>query len=245
MGGDAGVAGEQAPAPVRALVVDDEQPLVRLVTSYLEREGFQVRAADDGERAVELARTFQPEVIVLDLMLPRLDGIEACRRIRTFSDAYVVMLTARAEEVDKLVGLSIGADDYLTKPFSPRELIARIRAMRRRPRAAASTDQTTAPVRQLGELAIDPAAREVHLGGRPIELTRLEFDLLDVLSERPRVVLSRRQLLERVWGPDWYGDDHLVDVHIANLRRKLGDDPRAPRCILTVRGVGYRMGPGR
>ena len=238
-------AGEQAPARVRALVVDDEPPLVRLVTSYLERDGFQVQAAGDGQQAVELARTFQPEVIVLDLMLPGVDGIEACRRIRTFSDAYIVMLTARAEEVDKLVGLGVGADDYLTKPFSPRELVARIRAMLRRPRAAATGEAAAGPVRRLGELTVDPAAREVHLQGRPVELTRLEFDLLEALSERPRVVLSRRQLLERVWGPDWYGDDHLVDVHIANLRRKLGDDPRAPRYIVTVRGVGYRMGPSR
>jgi DNA-binding response OmpR family regulator len=234
---------ERAPAPLRALVVDDEPPLVRLVSSYLERDGFQVQAAGDGEQAVELARAWAPEVIVLDLMMPRVDGIEACRQIRTFSDAYIVMLTARAEEVDKLVGLGVGADDYLTKPFSPRELVARIRAMLRRPRAAAPTAAPATPVRQVGELTVDPAAREVHLRGRPVELTRLEFDLLDALSERPRVVLSRRQLLERVWGPDWYGDEHLVDVHIANLRRKLGDDPRRPRYVLTVRGVGYRMGP--
>jgi DNA-binding response OmpR family regulator len=236
---------QQPPTAVRALVVDDEPPLVRLVTSYLERDGFQVQAAGDGQHAVELARAFQPEVIVLDLMLPALDGIEACRRIRTFSDAYIVMLTARAEEVDKLVGLGVGADDYLTKPFSPRELVARIRAMLRRPRTPATgEDAAAAPARRIGDLEIDPAAREVRLRGRPVELTRLEFDLLDALSERPRVVLSRRQLLERVWDTDWVGDDHLVDVHIANLRRKLGDDPRAPRHILTVRGVGYRMGPG-
>src|SRR6266542_2198926 len=197
-------------APLRALVVDDEAPLVGLVTRYLEREGFQVRAAGDGLHAVELARTFQPEVIVLDLMLPRLDGIEACRQIRTFSDAYVVMLTARTEEVDKLVGLGVGADDYLTKPFSPRELVARIRAMLRRPRAGAIGETAApGPVRRLGELTVDPAAREVHLQGQPVELTRLEFDLLEALSERPRVVLSRRQLLERVWDADWYGDDHL------------------------------------
>jgi DNA-binding response OmpR family regulator len=231
------------PLPARALVVDDEPPLVRLVTSYLEREGFQVASAGDGEQAVALAEAFQPEVIVLDLMLPGMDGIEACRRIRTFSDAYVVMLTARAEEVDKLVGLGVGADDYLTKPFSPRELVARIRAMRRRPRAATPSLAPAAPPRRLGELTMDVAAREVHLGGRPVELTRLEFDLLDALSERPRLVLSRRQLLERVWGADWVGDEHLVDVHVANLRRKLGDDPRRPRWIRTVRGVGYRMGP--
>jgi DNA-binding response OmpR family regulator len=235
---------EPAPAPPRALVVDDEPPLVRLVSSYLEREGFQVQAAGDGQQAVELAKSWQPEVIVLDLMLPRVDGIEACRQIRTFSDAYIVMLTARAEEVDKLVGLGVGADDYLTKPFSPRELIARVRAMLRRPRAAPPSDQAPEPARRVGELTVDPAAREVHLGGQPVELTRLEFDLLDALTEHPRVVLSRRQLLERVWGPDWVGDEHLVDVHIANLRRKLGDDPRRPRHILTVRGVGYRMGAG-
>ena len=242
MDGHADTTSEQAPPAVRALVVDDEAPLVRLVTSYLERDGFQVQAAGDGERAVELAKTWAPEVIVLDLMLPGTDGIEACRRIRTFSDAYVVMLTARAEEIDKLVGLGVGADDYLTKPFSPRELVARIRAMLRRPRAGGV--QAAPPPRRFGDLEVDPAAREVHRAGRPVELTRLEFDLLDALSERPRVVLGRRQLLERVWGPDWYGDDHVVDVHIANLRRKLADDPRAPRHILTVRGVGYRMGPG-
>jgi DNA-binding response OmpR family regulator len=242
VGAQGETASQQPPAPVRALVVDDEPPLVRLVTSYLERDGFQVQAAHDGEQAVELARTFQPEVIVLDLMLPGVDGIEACRRIRTFSDAYIVMLTARAEEVDKLVGLGVGADDYLTKPFSPRELVARIRAMLRRPRAGATGEAAAGPARRLGDLVVDPAAREVHLKGRPVDLTRLEFDLLEALSERPRMVLSRRALLERVWDVDWYGDDHLVDVHIANLRRKLGDDPRAPRHILTVRGVGYRMG---
>src|SRR6266516_1831768 len=240
MDGHPDIAGGQA--PLRALVVDDEPPLVRLVTAYLEREGFQVQAAGDGLQAVELARTFQPEVIVLDLMLPRMDGIEACRQIRTFSDAYVVMLTARTEEVDKLVGLGVGADDYLTKPFSPRELVARIHAMLRRPRAATPTAAAAGPVRRVGGLVIDPAAREVHRAGKPVELTRLEFDLLEALSERPRVVLSRRQLLERVWGGDWYGDEHLVGVHIANLRRKLGDDPRQPRHILTIRGVGYRMG---
>ena len=236
-----GASGRGTARP-RALVVDDEPPLVRLVTRYLERDGFDVASAADGERAVELARDHQPDVIVLDLMLPGIDGIEACRRIRLFSDAYIVMLTARAEEIDKLLGLSIGADDYLTKPFSPRELVARIRAMLRRPRAAAPG---AAPARRFGDLVIDPAAREVHRGGQPVELTRLEFDLLDALSERPRVVHGRRQLLERVWGDDWFGDDHLVDVHIANLRRKLGDDPRRPRYVRTVRGVGYRMGPDR
>ncbi|MEX2645892.1 MAG: response regulator transcription factor [Gaiellaceae bacterium] len=224
----------------RALVVEDEAPLAALVRSYLEREGFEVATAGDGETAVELARERSPDVIVLDLMLPGIDGIEACRRIRAFSDAYVVMLTARAEEVDKIVALSTGADDYVTKPFSPGELVARIRAMLRRPRAASPEGE---PPRRFGDLTVDPLAREVRQDGEPVELTRLEFDLLDALSERPRLAFSRRQLLERVWGP-WFGDEHVVDVHVANLRRKLGDDARRPRYILTVRGVGYRIGTG-
>jgi DNA-binding response OmpR family regulator len=233
--------GGHGPAPSRALVVEDEAPLARLLAGYLERDGFEVTTCGDGERAVALARERDPELIVLDLMLPGLDGIEACRRIRTFSDAYVVMLTARAEETDKIVGLSTGADDYVTKPFSPGELMARVRAMRRRPRAGRGEP---APPRRFGDLLVDPAAREVRLGGEAVELTRLEFDLLDALSEHPRLVWSRRRLLERVWGPEWVGDDHLVEVHVANLRRKLGDDPRSPRFVQTVRGVGYRMGPG-
>ena len=179
-------------------------------------------------------------MIVLDLMLPGLDGIEACRRIRQFSDAYIVMLTARADESDKLVGLSTGADDYVTKPFSPPELVARVRAMLRRPRAGA----VSVASRRFGELEIDPAAREVRVAGEPVELTKLEFDLLDVLSAEPRVAFSRGQLLERVWGPGWFGDDHVVDVHLANLRRKLGDDASAQRYVRTVRGVGYRIGAG-
>ncbi len=228
------------PARPRALVVDDELPLATLVSDYLEREGFEVTTATDGERAVELTRELAPDVIVLDLMLPGIDGIEACRRIRTFSDAYIVMLTARVEEIDKIVGLTTGADDYITKPFSPAELVARIRALLRRPRSA----HDATPIRRFGDLEIDPAAREVRHGGTIVELTRIEFDLLDALSERPRNALSRRQLLERVWGESWFGDDHVVDVHIANLRAKLGDEPRTPRYIRTVRGIGYRMGPG-
>jgi DNA-binding response OmpR family regulator len=171
-------------------------------------------------------------------MLPGIDGIEACRRIRTFSDAYIVMLTARVEEIDRIVGLSTGADDYVTKPFSAAELVARVRAMLRRPRTGGSEG---ARVRRFGPLTLDLAAREVRLDGQLVELTRLEFELLGALSERPRLVLSRRQLLERVWGPSWFGDEHVVDVHVANLRQKLADDPRAPRFIRTVRGVGYAM----
>jgi DNA-binding response OmpR family regulator len=238
---DAGVAA--ATTQPTALVVDDEADLARLVADYLARDGFAAHVALDGEQALELARAAQPDVVVLDLMLPGIDGIEVCRRLRTFSDAYVIMLTARAEEIDKLIGLEVGADDYLTKPFSPRELTARVRAMLRRPRGQQPAG-SEAPVRRFGSLAIDPAAREVSVAGKPVELTRLEFDLLDALSARPRLAFTRRQLVDRVWGEDWFGDDHIVDVHVVRLRRKLGDDPASPRYVRTVRGVGYRMGPG-
>lgn len=227
---------------LRALVVDDEPPLVQVVSGYLAREGFDVLTAGDGDTAVASARQARPDVIVLDLMLPGTDGIEACRRIRTFSDAYIIMLTAKSDEVDKLVGLSVGADDYLTKPFSPRELVARVRAMLRRPRAPQGAPQ--AQVRRFGALQIDPAAREVRIRGEVVDLTRTEFDLLDAISARPRVALSRRQLLDHVWGADWYGDEHVIDVHVANLRRKLDDDAAQPRYVHTVRGIGYRMGGG-
>lgn len=235
------VGGLIASAPRRlALVVDDEAPLVSLVRSYLEREGFDVETAGDGETAVRIAQERRPDVVVLDLMLPGIDGIEVCRRIRTFSDAYIVMLTAKAEEVDKIVGLSVGADDYVTKPFSPGELVARVRALLRRPRGEALPDLA---VRRFGELEVDPLAREVRIGGRPIELTPLELGVLDALSEQPNVAFTRRQLLDRVWGP-WFGDEHVVDVHVANLRRKLGDEARSGRFVRTIRGVGYRMGTG-
>jgi DNA-binding response OmpR family regulator len=239
-----GTAGGRAGrARLRALVVDDEEPLVRIVGSYLEREGFDVLTAGDGERAVELARAERPDVIVLDLMLPGIDGIEACRRIRGFSDAYILMLTAKAEEADKITGLATGADDYVTKPFSPGELVARVRALLRRPRGETAR-VAAGGTRRFGSLVVDPSAREVVLDGEAIELTKLEFDLLETLAGEPRVAFSRTQLLERVWGRSWFGDDHVVDVHVANLRRKLGDDPAAPRYIRTVRGVGYRMGDG-
>jgi DNA-binding response OmpR family regulator len=227
---------------LRALVVDDEPPLVQVVSGYLEREGFTVLTAADGDTAVAMAREASPDIVVLDLMLPGMDGVEACRQIRAFSDAYIIMLTAKRDEVDKLVGLSVGADDYLTKPFSPRELVARIRAMLRRPRAGAA--EPAPQLRRFGALEIDPAGREVRVDGTEVELTRIEFDLLDVLSAEPRVAFSRSRLMERVWGGDWYGDDHVVDVHIANLRSKLGDEAAQARYIRTVRGVGYRMGTG-
>jgi DNA-binding response OmpR family regulator len=189
---------------------------------------------------VEIARVSAPDLIILDLSLPKLDGTEVCRRIRAFTDAYVIMLTARADEVDMLVGLAVGADDYLKKPFSPRELTARIRTLLRRPRQSHGATNE----RQFGNLSLDVGAREVRVNGDVVELTKTEFDLLAALSSQPRVSFTRPMLIERVWGANWYGDAHLVDVHIANLRRKLGDDPRTPSYVRTVRGVGYRMGDG-
>ncbi len=236
-----------APASgLRVLVVDDEHALADLVGSYLTRDGFEVHLAHDGQAAIDLARQVYPDVMVLDLGLPLIDGVEVCRVVRTFSDCYIVMLTARSEEIDKLIGLSVGADDYLTKPFSPRELLARIQAMLRRPRASSARAQPAqeGPARVFGTLSIDVAGREVHLDGEAVALTRTEFDVLEVLSARPRLVFSRRQLIEAVWGQTWVGDEHLVDVHVGHLRRKLGEDPNAWRFVRTVRGVGYRMGTG-
>jgi DNA-binding response OmpR family regulator len=231
----------------RALVVDDEVPLARVVASYLERENFEVSIAHNGVDALARARETDPDLVVLDLALPGIDGLEVCRALRTFSDAYVVMLTARDTEVDTVVGLSVGADDYVTKPFSPRELVARIRAMLRRPRATVAQQIAAAGAeakpRVFGALSIHDASREVFVHGEPVTLTRTEFDLLGALSSRPAVVFSRRQLLEAVWN-DWIGNEHLVDVHVAHLRRKLGDNPSDPRFVITVRGVGYRMGGG-
>jgi DNA-binding response OmpR family regulator len=237
------------PAGYRALVVDDEVPLAGVIASYLEREQFEVSVAHNGHDAVALAHEIDPDVVVLDLSLPGIDGIEVCRQLRTFSDAYVVMLTARDTEMDTVIGLSVGADDYVTKPFSPRELVARIRAMLRRPRKVPTETETQAPdqppPRLFGALRIDVASRQVFIEDEPIALTRTEFDVLAALSARPGVVFSRRQLLDAVWAQTWVGNEHLVDVHIGHVRRKLGDDPADPRYVLTVRGVGYRMGAGQ
>jgi DNA-binding response OmpR family regulator len=220
----------------RVLVVDDEVPILDLVRGYLEREGFAVQTAVDGPSAVEAVRAGAPEVVILDVMLPGVDGVEVCRQIRTFSDAYVLMLTARGEEIDRIVGLTVGADDYLVKPFSPRELVARVKAMLRRPRRSADPSAGV-PV----GLELDTARRSVRVDGVPVELTVLEFDLLAVLARDPGVVVGRQALLDRVWGVAFVADDHLVDVHVANLRKKLGDDPGDPRFVETVRGVGYRL----
>jgi DNA-binding response OmpR family regulator len=224
------------PRPGRVLVVDDEVPILDLVRGYLERDGFQVDTAADGPAGLAAVRAGNPDVVVLDVMLPGLDGIEVCRQLRTFSNAYVLMLTARGEEIDRIMGLTVGADDYLVKPFSPRELVARVKALLRRPRAG-----TSAPPATPSGLDLDEPRRAVRIDGVPVELTALEFDLLAVLARDPGVVVRRQAFLDRVWGPAFVADDHLVDVHVANLRRKLGDDPARPRFIETIRGVGYRL----
>jgi DNA-binding response OmpR family regulator len=220
---------------LRVLVVDDEKPILDLVGGYVVREGWHLLVANDGEAALVAARKYAPDVVVLDLMLPEIDGLEVCRRLRAFSDAYVLMLTARGEEMDKVVGLSVGADDYLVKPFSPRELVARIKAVTRRPRKSAT--RSALP----GGLEIDELRHSVSVHGDGVELTALEFSLLAELAREPGHVVGRQVLLDRVWGPDAMADDHLVDVHVANIRRRLGDDADAPRFIETVRGVGYRL----
>jgi DNA-binding response OmpR family regulator len=231
----------------KVLVVDDEPPIVDLVTGYLEREGWSVASAGDGREALDAVRRLDPDVVVLDVMLPGLDGVEVCRQLRAFSDAYVLMLTARGEEIDRIMGLTVGADDYLVKPFSPRELVARIKALLRRPRtgrsggAGAEAARDYAAERVPDGLEIDEARRMVRVDGSPVDLTALEFDLLAALARDPGIVIRRQALLDRVWGADFVADDHLLDVHVANLRRKLGDDPARPRFVETVRGVGYRL----
>jgi DNA-binding response OmpR family regulator len=237
---------EDESRPITVLVVEDEAPLADVVAGYLGREGYTAEVVHDGLAALERARALRPDLVVLDVMLPGLDGFEVCRRLRTFSDAYVVMLTARDEEMDTVVGLSVGADDYVVKPFSPRELVARVRAMLRRPRVSSAelidgADASHPPVVEVDGLRLDAAARRTFVDGREVSLTRTEFDLLTTLAASPAVVVTRRELIEAVWGPGWFGDDHVVDVHIAALRRKLADSADRPRWIRTVRGVGYGM----
>ena len=239
-----GILHYSQPHGLRVLVVDDERALVDIVRSYLARDGFEVSIARDGQQAIDRARQVDPDVVVLDLGLPVVDGVEVCRVLRTFSDCYIIMLSARTEETDILIGLSVGADDYLTKPLSPRELLARIRSVLRRPRAPVGPACQEGGPRVFGPLSINVGGREVHLGGEVVALTRTEFDMLEALSGRPKVVFSRRQLIDSGWDQSWVGDEHMVDVHVAHLRKKLGDDARSPRYVFTVRGIGYRIGAG-
>jgi len=222
----------------RILVVDDEAGIRELVGTYLRNEGFDVDEAVDGEDAVERFRRREPDLVVLDLRLPGIDGFEVLREIRRSSLVYVIILTARTEETDKLVGLELGADDYLTKPFSPRELVARVRAVLRRRRDG---DTTPASEMRFAGLVVDVDRHEVRVDDAPVELTSLEFELLAALAGAPGRVFTRRQLIERVWGWDFYGDERVVDVHVRNLRKALGDPADDPRFVGTVRGVGYKL----
>lgn len=220
----------------KILVIDDEPSIINLVSAYLKPEGYEVFTAADGNAGLKAARAFKPDLIVLDLMLPGMDGIELLTRLRRESDVYVIMLTARTDETDKIVGLSVGADDYVTKPFSPRELTARVKAALRRIKTGpASSEERT--VLSFKHIRIDVGAHTVTVDDVPVELTSIEFDLLRALAENRGRVLSREQLLEKIWGADYFGEMRVVDVHLGHVRQKLGNES----LIATVRGVGYRF----
>jgi DNA-binding response OmpR family regulator len=235
-----------SPGPERtALVVEDDEDIRDLIVRTLAAQGFAVRSAENGPRALEAVREQDPDLITLDLGLPGIDGIEVCRRIRETSDAYVVMITARDDEVERLVGLETGADDFIAKPFNPRELQARVNAMFRRPRRGpAAGPGPGAPQNEVlhhNGLSVDVDGRRAFQDQTELSLTRTEFDLLTELMRTPARVWTREALLRAVWDTEWATDTHLVEVHIGNLRRKLGERPGSPRLIRTVRGVGYRM----
>jgi len=224
----------------KVLVVDDEDRIRNLVSKYLRAEDFEVNEAKNGVEALRKIRSAEPDLVILDVRMPDKDGLETLREIRGFSDVYVIMLTALGDETDKVVGLSVGADDYLTKPFSPRELVARVKAVLRRSRPGR---QESEDVLEIDNVRIDTARRHVTILGSPVDMTTLEFDLLVVLASQPGRVFSRRQLIEQIWGWDFFGDERVVDVHIRNLRKALGEDGNDPRLIGTVRGVGYKFIP--
>jgi len=223
----------------KILVVDDEPKIVRLVRGYLEQAGYQVIAAYDGKEALAAARRESPDLIILDLMLPSVDGLDVTRSLRRESDVPIIMLTARVDETDKLIGLELGADDYVTKPFSPRELVARVRAVLRR-----VENRSLRPTAiEVGDVVIDPARRLVSVAGKLVELTPTEFDLLYILAREPGRVYSRMQLLDQIQGYDYEGYERTIDAHIKNLRHKIEPDPRHPCYILTVYGIGYKFAP--
>ena len=216
------------------LVVEDEPNIADLVDLYLSREGFRVLKKATGEDGLAAIRDQRPRLVVLDVGLPDIDGLEVCRRIRATSALPVIFLTARADEIDRVLGLELGADDYLTKPFAPAELVARVKAVLRRTDGA-----QTAEILQAGRAVVDVGRREIRVEDAAVDFTTKEFDLLRFLAERPGLALSRQQILDHVWGHDWYGDERTVDVHIAQVRKKLG----AACTIATVRGLGYRLEP--
>jgi two-component system, OmpR family, alkaline phosphatase synthesis response regulator PhoP len=225
-------------ANAKILIVEDEKDIRDLVKAYLEKEGYQVFEAGDGTEAVKIARLTNPDLVILDIMLPGLSGLDVLSTLRRESDLYVIMLTAKAEEVDKLVGLNMGADDYLTKPFSPRELVARVNAALRRLTLGGSKDNKR--VYRFAHIRLDEGSRKAWIENEALELTAIEFDLLQALMAHAGQVLTREQLLEQVWGMNYYGETRVVDVHIGHIRKKLGD-----RFVTTVWGVGYRFEDAR
>ncbi len=220
----------------KILVIDDEPSIVNLINAYLKPEGYEVFTASDGAAGFKAARTFKPDLIILDLMLPGMDGIEILTRLRRESNVYVILLTAKTEETDRVIGLSVGADDYVTKPFSPRELVARVKSALRRIQIGTNSGLDN-PVLNFKRVRIDSGARIATVNDQPIDLTAIEFDLLHSLAENRGRVLSREQLLEKVWGGEYFGEMRVVDVHLGHLRQKLGEE----NLITTVRGVGYRF----
>jgi two-component system alkaline phosphatase synthesis response regulator PhoP len=219
----------------KILVIDDEPSIVNLVTAYLKPEGYEVLTAADGQSGLKAARAFKPDLVILDLMLPGMDGLELLSRLRRESQVYVILLTAKTEETDKIVGLSVGADDYVTKPFSPRELTARVKAALRRIQTGAPGSERS--VLSFRHLHMDIAARKVSVDEQPVDLTTVEFDLLKALAENRGRVVTREQLLEKIWGGEYFGELRVVDVHLGHVRRKLAREG----LIVTVRGVGYRF----
>ncbi len=217
------------------LVVDDEKNIVQLMRLYLNKEGYRVEAAYDGAQALDKARTVRPDLVVLDIMMPELDGLAVCKELRKTSNVPIIILTARGDDVDRIVGLELGADDYVTKPFNPRELVARVKAVLRR----ATQEAPTQPVLEADGLRLDVASREVTAGGAAINLRAKEFDLLAAFLRHPGIVLDRERLLQLVWGADYYGDTRTIDVHVAWLREKLSRVERVK--IQTVWGVGYKL----
>lgn len=220
----------------KILIVDDETTLLNTVRAYLEQEGYTVQTATDGHSALQTFHSFQPDLVVLDIMLPEIDGLEVLRQLRQSSDMYVIMLTAKADEADKVIGLGMGADDYVTKPFSPRELVARIKAALRRMGGSSVKKELVST-----HLRVDEEARLAWKDGQVLDLTPIEFDLLQTLMRQHGRALSRDQLIEQVWGHDYYGEDRVVDVHVGRLRKKVEDDPTNPTLIATVWGAGYRF----
>lgn len=224
----------------RVLIVDDEAAIVELVAYNLTREGFDVLVSHDGAEALKIARRESPDLVVLDVMLPGMSGLDVCRQLRRETEIPIIMLTARKDEVDRVLGLELGADDYVTKPFSPRELVARVKAILRRSRPREDGDGESPEISRTG-LIVDLDRRAASLDGRILNLTFTEFELLHILAKNPGRAFTRDDLLMRVWGQDFFGDARTVDVHVRHLREKLLEDPQNPRFIETVRGVGYRF----